>query len=188
MNYTYYGINEEEIKNEEDIEWIELGEVCEFKNGKNLTKKNLVDGLYPVIGGGKNPLGMHNAFNRDENIILCSSITGYISKYKAKVWASDCFSIHSKDKDKLNEQYLYYYLVFIQNKIYKLQNGAGQPHVYSKDLQKFIIPIPSLERQKEIVKYCEYNETLIKQLEKEIENNKKQAQQFIKSILKVQSE
>ena len=29
---------------------------------------------------------------------------------------------------------------------------------------------------------------LIKQLEKEIENNKKQAQQFIKSILKVQSE
>ena len=33
-----------------------------------------------------------------------------------------------------------------------------------------------LERQKEIVEYCEYNDTLITQLKKEIENNEKQAQ------------
>jgi len=158
LNYTEYGIEEEEINNEEGIEWIELSDICYFRNGKNLTKKNLVDGLYPVIGGGKNPLGMHNAFNRDENIILCSSsgaYSGYISKYKTKVWASDCFSIHSKSKDKLNEQYLYYYLVFIQNKIYKLQNGAGQPHVYSKDLQKFKFPILSIEKQNIIVKFLD---------------------------------
>jgi hypothetical protein len=48
------------------------------------------------------------------------------------------------------------------------------------------IVIPSIERQKEIVEYCEYNDTLIKQLEKEIENNKKQAQQFITGIVKAQ--
>ena len=48
------------------------------------------------------------------------------------------------------------------------------------------ISVPSLERQKEIVEYCEYNDTLIKQLEKEIENNKKQAQQFITGIVKAQ--
>ena len=34
--------------------------------------------------------------------------------------------------------------------------------------------------------YCEYNDTLIKQLETEIENNKKQAQQFITGIVKSQ--
>ena len=162
LNYTEYDIEKKEekkeTKNEQGIEWIELTEVCNFKNGKNLTKKNLVDGIYPVIGGGKNPLGMHNEFNRDENVILCSSsgaYSGYISKYKTKIWASDCFSIHSKNKDKLNEQYLYYYLVFIQNKIYKLQNGAGQPHVYSKDLQKFKFPIISIEKQNIIVKFLD---------------------------------
>jgi len=48
------------------------------------------------------------------------------------------------------------------------------------------IPIPSIERQKEIVDYCEFNDTLIKQLEKEIENNKKQAEKCITSILKTQ--
>ena len=48
------------------------------------------------------------------------------------------------------------------------------------------ISVPSIERQKEIVEYCEYNDILIKQLEKEIENNKKQAQQFITGIVKAQ--
>jgi hypothetical protein len=74
----------------------------------------------------------------------------------------------------------------IQDKIFKSQSGAAQPHVYSKDLQNIKIPIPSLERQQEIVEYCEYNDTLIKQLEKEIENNKKQAEKCITSIVKTQ--
>jgi hypothetical protein len=46
------------------------------------------------------------------------------------------------------------------------------------------IPITSIERQQEIVEYCENNDTLIKLLEKEIENNKKQAQLFISGIVK----
>lgn len=158
LNYTEYGIEEEENKEEEGVDFIELTDLCNFKNGKNLTKKNLIEGEYPVIGGGKNPLGMHNEFNRNENTILCSSsgaYSGYISRYKSKIWASDCFSIHSKDKDKLSEEYLYYYLVFIQKKIHSLQNGAGQPHVYSKDVQKFKMPLISIERQNKIVDFLD---------------------------------
>ena len=37
-----------------------LGEVCEFKNGKVITKTTLKKGIYPVIGGGKSPFGYHN--------------------------------------------------------------------------------------------------------------------------------
>jgi restriction endonuclease S subunit len=54
-------------------------------------------------------------------------------------------------------------------------------------LKSIKIPIPSLDKQKEIVEYCEYNDLLIKQLEKGIENNKKQAQQFITGIVKTQA-
>ena len=154
LNYTEYGIEEEEIKDEEGIEWFELKEICEFKNGKGIKKDTLNNGEYPVIGGGKKPLGFHNEYNRNENTILCSSSganSGYISKYKSKIWASDCFSIKSKNNNILLEQYLYYYLICIQHKIYTLQNGAGQPHVYSKDLEKIKIPIPSLEKQNKIV-------------------------------------
>ena len=54
------------------------------------------------------------------------------------------------------------------------------------DFETLKIHIPSLERQKEIVDYCEFNDTLIQQLEKEIEQNKKQAHQFITGIVKAQ--
>ena len=50
------------------------------------------------------------------------------------------------------------------------------------------IHIPSLKRQKEIVEYCEFNDMLIQHLEKEIENNQKQAQLFIDSIVKTQAQ
>jgi type I restriction-modification system DNA methylase subunit/restriction endonuclease S subunit len=164
-----------------------LGEICEFKNGKNITKEYLIEGEYPVIGGGQKPMGFHNEYNTNENTILCSSsgaYAGFISKYDKKVWASDCFSIIPKEDSSIDNIYLYYLLKTIQDKIYKTQSGAAQPHIYSKDLQNNKIPIPTLERQKEIVEYCEYNDILIKQLEKDIENNKKQAQQFISSIVK----
>jgi len=71
-----------------------------------------------------------------------------------------------------------------QDKIYKLQTGTAQPHIYSKDLEQLKIPIPSLERQKEFVEYCENNDLLIKHLEKEIESNKKQATLFMATIIK----
>jgi len=79
-------------------------------------------------------------------------------------------------------KYLYYILKEINTFSSKGCIGGGS--LNKESLSKIKIPIPSLERQKEIVEYCEYNDTLIKQLEKEIENNKKQAQQFITSIVK----
>ena len=42
--------------------------------------------------------------------------------------------------------------------------------------------------KKEIVDYCEANDNLIKQLKKEIETNKKLAQQFITNIVNVEVE
>ena len=166
-----------------------LGEVCEFKNGKGIKKDTLIEGEYPVIGGGQKPMGFHNVYNTEDNTILCSSsgaYAGFISKYDKKVWASDCFSIIPKN-NSINNTYLYYLLKTIQDKIYKLQTGTAQPHIYSKDLQNLKIPIPSLERQQEIVEYCEFNDELIKRLEKEIENNKKQARACINSIIKMSS-
>jgi restriction endonuclease S subunit len=68
----------------------------------------------------------------------------------------------------------------------QLYTGVAIKNISKTNIEGIKITIPSLERQKEIVEYCEYNDTLIKQLEKEIENNKKQAQQFITGIVKAQ--
>ncbi len=164
-----------------------LGDICDFKNGKCIKKDTLINGVYPVIGGGQKPMGYHNEFNTNENTILCSSsgaYAGFISKYNTKVWASDCFSIIPKDNN-INVNYLYNNLKILQENIYKLQSGAAQPHVYSKDLVNIKIPIPSLDKQKEIIEYCENNDNLIKQLENKINYNKKLAYDFINSIEKL---
>lgn len=87
----------------------------------------------------------------------------------------------------IDYDYLYQYLKFIKNDIMDLAHyTTGLGCIKKGDIEGLKIVIPSLERQKEIVEYCEYNDTLIKQLEKEIENNKKQAQQFITGIVKTE--
>ena len=81
---------------------------------------------------------------------------------------------------------LNYYLLHNQNVIYNCARGTAQKNL-EMDIFKLIkIPIPTLEHQKEIVEYCEYNDKLVKQLEKDIENNKRLAQQFITGIVKSQ--
>jgi restriction endonuclease S subunit len=71
------------------------------------------------------------------------------------------------------------------NDFSKLGSGIlGNGSLNKKSLGELKIPIPSLEKQKEIVAYCDYNTNLIKQLENEIENNKELAEQFIKDIVK----
>ena len=178
-------LNNQEVFGENEMKTLE--DICEFKNGKGIKKENLKNGEYPVIGGGQKPMGLHNEYNTNENVILCSSsgaYAGYISKYDKKVWASDCFSIIPKNK-LINNTYLYFTLkLSLQNKIYKSQTGTAQPHIYSKNLEKLKIPVPSIEKQKEIVEYCESNNNLIKQLENEIEQNKIQANLFLSNIVK----
>jgi restriction endonuclease S subunit len=66
----------------------------------------------------------------------------------------------------------------------KLYTGVAIKNISKTNIKDIKVPIPSLERQQEIVEYCEYNDALIKKLEKEIENNKKYAEQFIMDILK----
>ena len=51
--------------------------------------------------------------------------------------------------------YLYYYLKYIQENIYKLQHGGGQPQVYPKDIIHLHIPVPPQEIQNQIVQYLD---------------------------------
>lgn len=69
-----------------------------------------------------------------------------------------------------------------------MRERNSQKAIDIDEFKSLQIPIPSLKRQKEIVDYCKANDNLIKQLEKEIETNKKLAQQFITNIVNVDVE
>ena len=191
LNYAEYLKDTVEEKYKDNIQTKKLSEICEFKNGKGIKKDTLVNGDYPVIGGGQKPMGYHNEYNTNENVILCSSsgaYAGYISIYNKKVWASDCFSIIPKSKI-IDNNYLYYVLkLSLQDEIYKSQTGTAQPHVYSKNVEKLNIPIPSLEKQKEIVDNIKNIENINKKKEEEIEQNKIKIKQFVSNMLKTDEE
>ena len=158
--YTFKLKKEEEklISKNENIQIKKLGEVCEFKNGTNITKDKLIKGDYPVIGGGQKPFGFHNEYNCDENTIIISkdgAYAGYISKYNLKVFVSNHGIYIHEINDIILKDYIYYYLKSIQKSLYDLQSGAGQPGIKKEQLEELEIPIPSLEVQEEIVKYLD---------------------------------
>jgi restriction endonuclease S subunit len=81
----------------------------------------------------------------------------------------------------INNKYLYYYL---QNTKFTKATGLIGGGSYNKDSLKTIkIPVPSLEKQQEIITYCENNDRKIKELEKEIIDNKAMAKSFLNSVL-----
>lgn len=161
-----------------------LGEVCEVNQGNTLTKNEMINGIYDVVGGGK-IIGKHNKTNRCGNEFTLTRVGDININYINKPYylTDNGFSIKSKIDNTITK-YIYYLLLHNKDYLINLYQGTAQKVISKTNLKSIKIPIPSLERQKEIVDYCEYNDTLIQQLEKEIEHNKKQAQLFMTSIVK----
>ena len=159
-----------------DITTYQKGSPIKVK-GENLT------GDYGIVSGGGGICGHYHKYNRDENTILLSSSgnAGYVSRYPIKIWASDCWSIHSLNKEILSEDYLYTYLKVIQDIIYEYQTGSVIKHLKFEDIENLKISIPN-DKQKMIdwsQKITEpYNEKIekeqrIKELEKELQDRVK---------------
>ena len=166
-----------------------LGEICHIiKGAKKRSKDGTTSGLYPLYYCSILGYLYLNTFDYTGEGIIINKTNGtgkamvYYGNNKYNVGET---TLHFKSIiESIQTKYIYYYLFHNIKLIEKYFKGANQKSIVEDDLFKIKIPIPSLERQKEIVEYCEYNDMLIKQLEKEIENNKLQAQQFIVNIVK----
>ena len=98
--------------------------------------------------------------------------------------------IRVKESHILLSNYLYLIITceYISEELVSKAKGAQYPAVSFDEFENLKIPIPSLERQQEIVDYCQSNYKLIQQLEKYIELNKQQSQQFINMIVSSNNE
>jgi type I restriction enzyme S subunit len=164
---------EEEIKIE-GLEYKKIGDVCEFKNGSQLDKKNIQNGNIPVFGGGVKQVGYHNQHNRNGNeTIICGTgaYAGYINyNYGIPFWASQCFTMQSK-YNNLNNKFLYYYSKLkLEKKIMSKQKGSAIPFIRSNQIMDLIIPIPKLEIQNKIVEILDLYYNIIKNNNKNIKN------------------
>ena len=174
----------DELLKNEKVEWKKLGDICEFKRGQTITKKDITNGNIPVIAGGQKPAYYHNLSNRNGITIAVSgsgAYAGYISYWEQPIFLSDAFSI--EPNESLNKRYLYHWLMSIQNKIFELKQGSGIPHVYGRDLGKFEIPIPSIEIQEKIVKILDKFTDYVTELQAELQARTKQYEYYRDMLL-----
>jgi type I restriction-modification system DNA methylase subunit/restriction endonuclease S subunit len=177
-----------------------LGEVCDkIHSGKFNSKDCKPIGKYPFYTNkANNPEGYTDeyCFDYEKYFILIKDGGAGDKKYGEHIGLGKIFKVYGKSagtshqyalipKKDIDYDYLYQYLKFIKNDIMDLAHyTTGLGCIKKGDIEGLKIVIPSIERQKEIVEYCEYNDTLIKQLKKEIENNKNQTKLFLERSVK----
>ena len=111
------------------------------KRGKNLLKRNVVNGYIPVVAGGLTPAAFHNKSNTESPVITISSSganAGYTQIWGQKVWSSDSSYI---DKTVTDNIYFWYLIIKShQKQIFDSQTGSAQPHIYPQDIGNILIP------------------------------------------------
>lgn len=182
LNYSEYMNDETEEQYNEGITIKTLGEICKFlPKSKRPASYGKKQGLYPFYTSSQKCNKYCDEFDYDEECLIVGTGGNANIKYSSKFSCSiDNFVIKINN---VSTKYIYYYLF---NNIDILQKGfigVGLQHISKEYINNVKIPIPSIERQREIVEYCENNDARIKELEQEIENNKIQARQFMETSI-----
>jgi restriction endonuclease S subunit len=149
----------------------------EIKSGKFNSRDAKKIGLYPFYNSEAcSPIGFTDdyCFDRPDYLILIKDGGSGQSKYGDNIGLGKIFKVSNKSAatshqvallpNKLtNNNYFYYYLQNIKNKIMDLaQYTTGLGTIRKTDIENLLIPIPSKETQEQIVKECDYYDNLIK--------------------------
>ena len=181
-----YCLNNQKNYGENEIK--KLGEICKNlpKHGKHSTKDHIENGQYNLYSSSIYEIYKLNTYDYEDYSCIINSTN---ASGKAVVNLGNKFSVTNdtfvfKSENKITTTYIQKYLLTNIQLVEDTFQGANHKHPTWDRLSKLQIPIPSLEKQKEIINYCENNNNLIKQLEKEIEQNKIMAKEFISNIMK----
>ncbi len=123
-----------------------LGVLVTPQRGKTITKSKCVEGGVPVVAGGLAPAYYHNVANVSAPVVTVSASganAGFARIYHEDIWASDCSYI-----SKRQSRFVYIWYIFLkmnQSRIYHMQQGAAQPHIYPSDLMRMEVICPEDE-------------------------------------------
>lgn len=178
-------LNDELVDMSYELRKVKFGTFAKIKKGKALTSSELIDGDIPVIAGGQTSPYKHNAYTHQNVITISASgaYAGFVAFHKGKIWASDC-SVVEELEGKSIVSYLYYVLAFNQGKIYKLQTGGAQPHVYPDDIHNLSLIIHnSLREQTAIAQVLQAADKEISLLKAKAEKLREQKKGLMQQLL-----
>jgi len=170
-------VNQEIINYNDNVEIKTLGEVCEFINGpKKRSKDAKNNGLYPlyycsILGN----LYLDTYDYTNEGIII-NKTNG--SGKSMVYYGSDKYNvgettIHFTSKNEyIITKYIYYILINNRHILEQYYIGLNQQSISEIDLFNIKIPIPTIEKQEELIKRIDIFENSNKDIIKLIENLK----------------
>lgn len=168
------------------VEYIPLEKLCAVLRGKRLTKNEMVpNGNFPVFHGGLEPLGYYNKSNRDAQSVMIINVgasAGTVCFSEKEFWSSDgCFCLsHS---ERLNSKFAYYFLSNNQNDFMSKVRHAGIPTLDAKVIRDYLIPIPPIEVQEEIVRILDKFDSYAAELQAELQARKEQYEYYRNLLL-----
>ena len=170
------------------VEWKKLGDVCEVGTGSNNREDACYNGLYPFYVRSKDVLRINKyLFDEEAIIIPGEGGIGDIFHYANGKYGlhQRAYRVHPID-DEVVCKYLYYYLSdkFKQYIISK-SVGATATSIRKPMLEGFMLPIPSLAKQQEIVSHLDTFTTLISNLESELDMRRKQYEHYRNQLLDI---
>lgn len=168
------------------VEYKHLGEFCEIKTGKGITKKDSDEnGNYPIISGGITPMGYYHTFNREGNTVTISRVganAGLVSFIDKRFYLNDkCFSVIPSDDT--HTKFLYYVLSARENEIKGMQSEGGVPTINTQKVGSIKIPIPPLPVQEEIVRILDTFTELQAELQAELQKRIQQYEYYRDKLL-----
>lgn len=153
LNYKRYVKQEWNLPQEYSI--YNLGDVIEVQLGKRIIKRTSLKGIIPVYGGGD--ISFHTSTKNREGVNCKISKEG-MSLHNCVMIINGPFymnsqgmTIVSSDDTLYNTQYLWYWLVNNKQTIYDCGRGTAQKAIDMTQFNEIKIPLPPIEKQREIV-------------------------------------
>lgn len=157
---------------------LKFGDFASFRYGKMPNKKRVKEtGKYPVYSGYRY-VGFYDEYNTDANqlIIVARGVggTGDVKLTKEKCYLTNLSISADVDKSVALPEFLYYY--FKPHNLRYLDSGSAQSQITISDLEKVVIPLPTMSDQEEIVGYLKLFDDKIEENARINKNLEQQAQ------------
>lgn len=166
------------------VEFKPLGEVCEIKRGVRVVKQELEEfGDIPVFQNSLKPLGYYKLsnFKGFTSFVIGAGAAGEIGFSEKPFWAADdCFVIIS---NYLNDKYIFYCLQNNQLHLKRQVRKASIPRLSRVSIEKFMIPVPPIEVQEEIVRILDSFSDYAAELQAELQARKQQYEYYRNLLL-----
>ena len=152
---------------------------CELYKDKPKKNKVETNELYPKYQSG-GIIGEFNYYEYDNKYILFGrkGCVGNPQKINGKFSINENVFVYDINEDKVLYEYIYNHLKYITN-YEKYIVGATMPGISYSNMSKYNLVIPPIEVQKQILEKIEPKESLIQELEKNIERAEQEAKDIM---------